>query len=87
MVKLRLFELYTEKHRLLDKKEKTLEIFGSKNSLQKIKKYKKVKRSVLKKIEKLTNKISNYIKDRKILTKLYYFKALSYDIEKKENLF
>ncbi|MBT7609389.1 MAG: tetratricopeptide repeat protein [Bacteriovoracaceae bacterium] len=87
MVRLRLFELYTEKHKLIDRREKELEIFGARGSIKKIRKLKQIKKSVLTKIEKLSSKIINYIKDRDVLAKLYYFKALSYYIEKKKKLF
>lgn len=87
MVKLRLFELYTEKHRLINKREKELEIFGGAKAMAQIRRFKKIKRSVLKKIEKLSGKISNYIKDKDVLAKLYYFKALSYHLEKRKKLF
>lgn len=87
-LKVRLFELYGEKLSLLIEKERDYRIkfleTGSNKSLNKLVKLQEL---TLKKLDRLGAKIERETKDRKIVTKVNYYRALNYLSTKQDKKF
>jgi hypothetical protein len=87
-LRVRLFELYGEKLNLLIEKENEIKLdFQKKN-------YKKTSQNLVKKqkrtfrnLESIATKIERQTKDRKILTKINYYRALNYSMVKNQKKF
>jgi hypothetical protein len=85
---IRLFELYGEKLTLLLEKESEYRInFLSGSDDKKLLKLKKIQKKTLDKIEKIARKIARRTRDRNILAKVDYYKALNYFLIKDQKSF
>lgn len=87
-LRVRLFELYGEKLNLLIERENTLKLDFEKKGIGKvINKVVNKQKYVFKKLEGIARKIERQTRDKKILTKINYFRALNYSLVKNSKKF
>jgi len=87
-LRVRLFELYGEKLNLLIEKENEFKLdFQKKGFKKRVGNIEKKQKQVFKSLESIAGKIEKQTKDRKILTKINYFRALNYSLVKNHKQF
>ena len=86
---IRLFELYGEKFALLAQKENEyrLNFLNGTKKLGELKRIQKLQQTTLKNIDFLASTIKQGLSDRRILAKISYYRALSYQLKKDEKTF
>ncbi|MBT4792820.1 MAG: hypothetical protein HON90_14690, partial [Halobacteriovoraceae bacterium] len=87
-LRIRLFELYGEKLMLLLEKESEFRIEYLENpKSKKLKNLVRKQKYALAKLDKIAKKIERQTKNKKILTKIHYFRALNFSLTKNDEKF